>query len=351
LGASGLTAKWAHLTSGDLLLSAWSAIEGGWLGAWMPVFIDPLDTWGAFWVGSTLGLAAGEAIAHVTDLKAGQVGQMAMLSIFGKTLGAGLSLLGEGSDRTITAAQLLAGLGGIGAGVLLRDTLHFSGGDSAAVLVATGAGLWHGLALGGYLNAEDRISGAQFGGLALTLPALFGLGAVAVTQVAEPSPWEVAMGSIGGLWGAWFVAWAAALGDWFDDPSILLAMLGGSDAGLLVTSILVSPIVSLDPMIVAGASVGGLVLTGLATLTAAMLSEDPNTLIATNLVASGLGLAAGGALTWFLLERRSPQPKAEAHTSASRGLDPPHVLFSFEPAQNSRGEIDGGLLVLSLTSS
>ncbi|MDF1564869.1 MAG: HEAT repeat domain-containing protein [Deltaproteobacteria bacterium] len=347
LGISGFAAKHTSLDAADIMLSSWAAAEGGWVGAWIPEFAPDADRWGTFWVGSTLGLFAGEAIAHFVTLEPSDVGQMAMLSVYGKSLGAGLALMGQGSVEAVTATQLAVGALGLGAGALLKGQLHYTAGDATAIPVATGLGLWHGLALGGYLFDRDTIEGDQFAGLALTVPSLFGLGAVAATQYSDPTPWEVAMGSMGAVWGAWFVAWTAALGSW-DFDAALLGTLAGSDVGLLVTALLVSPLVGLDPMILAGSSVGGVVLTGLVTLVAAMLTEDPNALIATNLVASGVGLLGGAVITWTLVDGgKGGGDGVSVASTKGQGLELPAFVLSFQPAINSRGEVDGAMVAVT----
>ena len=71
----------------------------------------------------------------------------------------------------------------------------------------------------------------------------------------------------------------------------------GADAGMAVTSLLLSPWIDLDPRVLGGANFGAVLGAGLGTLATAMVTNDGHALKTSVLVSTAIGLAGGGALT------------------------------------------------------
>ena len=148
-------------------------------------------------------------------------------------------------------------------------------------------------------------------------------------------------------WGPWFGAWGATLAQ-MGLGIALLTPLVGTDLGLLATSLLVSPLVGLDPTILAGASIGAMATTGVATLIAALVTDDSDALITTNLVASGVGRIGGGVVTHLLLDQLESDPGGES--AGGRGGLTWRPVVGVAPVFGASGRFDGAVVLVTVLS-
>ena len=108
----------------------------------------------------------------------------------------------------------------------------------------------------------------------------------------HPTNAEVFALTGGVFWGTWFSAWGAALGDASRSTRLRVSLLAG-DVGLVASAIAVSPIGGVDPRAMGVANLAGLAGSGIASLAAALVTTNDDTVIVANLVGSGLGFIAG----------------------------------------------------------
>lgn len=290
-------------------------------------------------LGTSVGFLTGVVVSQRSDVSHGDVAQMLVFGGYGKLLGAGLTLLGNADRNRINSAQLVGGGLGIALGAATMDSLAFSGGDVALVPIATTWGLFHGLAVGAWLQDRGRLKGDQFVGMSLTTGALFGVAAIAFAQEFELTNLQATMGSTGAFWGAWLSGWTAARANAKSENTLLAAAVGG-DVGAALTAVLVSPVIKLDPMILAGASFGGLSLAGLGTLITAMGTDDDNALMTANIVGSAVGLVAGGLIARSIVNSRAQQAASAGSVGPLADDDEPWSL----PAINAAPLMQDGRL-------
>ncbi len=343
LGAAATRAL--HFQRGDGLLTGLGVVEGLWTGAHVPLLFDSEKGLSGALIGAGTGFVLGEAVAQLSDLHAGDVAQMALVSGYGYALGAGTTLLTEGSNKTVIGAMLATGLVGMGAAGRWGTPLDYAAGDFLLVPVATALAGWHGVALGTYFHEQHRMRHEETGGLTLTAMGAVGLGTLGASQLVDVSAADIAMGSIGALWGGWFGAWGAVLADSQEDDSLLTTVIA-SDVGLITSALLVSPVVGVSPRTMAWASLTGASAAALAALGASFATTDSDTIIAANLVASGLGLIAGGVVASRYFAPASPASDADEH--ALVGLELPSLILTTLPYVNRDGVVDGALVQATL---
>ncbi len=347
LALTGALTKHVEYTPGDKLLVAYTAAESAYLGALIPSLSDEIDDKevSAAIIGGTMGLYMGQVIAAHTDLGTGDVWKLAISSSFGKTLGAGAALLADKNTREVNFAQLGMGALGIVGAATLGETnnLNFAHGDFAIVPVSTLIGLWHGITIGAHLDANTKTnwSDAQQQGLILTLGASAGLGAMAASQFVDVPGWNVAMGSLGAVWGGWLTSLAILVSDRDFDKSSL-TVLAGSDLALLGTAMAISEVGGVDPSLIAGGSLGGLTATTLVAMAAFFADASGDTHLKAALISGPIGLATGGAITWYLNQNKSPEARAlSTGPTLSWWPDAPNLTFALQPWLNRDGEADG----------
>lgn len=355
-GVGVAAARHLHFDNGDAALTLLGGAEGMYFGGFLVDLLAPdRDTEAAVALGGGLGVLAAGAVAQVSGMKPEQVGEMLLLSTYGKALGAGMAMLSDAKSDTVNATHLGLGAVGFVAGALLTDQTRYESGDRALVPIATGLGLWHG-GLVGVLAEEARRGGSGgnlVGGMILSGGALAGLGAMAVSQGTDMTNWQATMGSSGAVWGAWLSGWSMVLEEPKDATGAATRLLVGTDVGLLVTSLLVSPAFDVDPRVIAGANFGGMALAGVGALLTAMFTEDSDAIVRANLGGSVLGLAVGGALAFSLLP-----PAAEAVPGAVQGagsvlgfpawLSLPIRSVAGAPNFGADGRLDGATVQVGL---
>ena len=311
VGVGVAAAPHLHFTTGDTALSVYAAAEGGYYGNFLVDLLLPQRPQeNGVLLGGGLGLLVGGAVAQYTDLRVGNVGEMLLFSSYGKALGAGLSLMGDAHRDTVNLVHLGFGAAGMATAAYLADTTVYSSGDRAVVPIGTLLGLWHGGWLGSLANEFGTNRGGDFvSGTALTGASLLGIGSIALAQSTNLSNIQATMGSTGAFWGAWFAGWTMALEDNLSGKRVATEFLVGTDLGLATTIALLSPLVDLDPRVLAGANFGGMAAAGLSSLFAAMFSTDKNLVIKANLGGSALGLVAGGLIARAALADAPPVAK------------------------------------------
>jgi len=284
-----------------------------------------------FMLGPAVGFTVGLILSQHTDLQPSDSAQMLVFGGYGKLLGAGLAmLLDVRSDNGITASHLAGGVVGIAAGAATTDSLHFRDGDLALVPIATMWGFFHGGAIAGYSELVGvDLSGTQRAGIVLTTAAALGIGSMAFAQEYDMTNLQATMGSTGAFWGAWIAGWTSARLHKTVETTMMAAAIGG-DLGAVATAQMISPAFDLDPLVLAGASFGGLSLAGLGTLVTAMGTDDGDAMMTANIVGSAAGLVVGGVLARMWLDkrpRRRKPPKARPHSAAVSRDEPEESTF------------------------
>lgn len=350
-------ATWAapktSFTAGDAGLTTLATAEGATAGAALTGLLLKRQSdrsgekiWGGTLMGTGLGLAAGGALAQFTAWEPGDVGQMLTWSLLGKALGSGSVLLTDPEDGDPPLiGMLLGGTAGLVAAATVARPLQYHSGDPQLVALATGWGLWHGFAVGGWLSDHGSFKGTRVGGLTLVAGGALGAGAVVASQYWDPTGLEVAMGGTGLVWGGWIAGWSGALADWRASDVVLATAIGG-DVGAAVSSLLVSPVVGLDPMVLGGASLGGIGLAGVGTMAMMMVTDNRDRWIQANIAGSVLGLVGGGLITAHLLEGRA-RPRTGGAGAAESGEGPTWLRgLSAAPLTDREGRLEGFALTL-----
>ncbi|MSP93448.1 MAG: hypothetical protein EXR79_16925 [Myxococcales bacterium] len=106
-------------------------------------------------------------------------------------------------------------------------------------------------------NRPDGKGDRLIGGMTLSGGALAGLGAMALAQTTDMSSWQVTICSSGAVWGAWLAGWSLVPVPPEDPMEGVTRLLVGTDVGLALTALLVSPGFDSDRSVVAGANFGG----------------------------------------------------------------------------------------------
>ncbi len=353
LGLSAWVAPQMELSAGDGWLMTLGAAEGAAWGASISglVLSDKSSRadekiGGSALMGMSLGLVAGGALSQVTDYQPGDVGQMMFLSQLGKALGAGSVLLADPDDDKPVLVGMLIGSGaGLLSAATVARSLSYDGGGGPLVAIGTTWGAWHGVSLAAWLDEHTSLDGTQLAGVSLLNIGVFGLGAAAAAQAWDFTGMEAAMGSTGLVWGAWLAGWTGSLRNW-EAEDLLFATAIGGDVGAAISGVLVSPVVGLDPLVIGGASIGGIGLAGIGTMAMMMVTEDRDRWIQANLAGSALGLALGGMLTsWWLEDRRA---RRKAGIAPAMEFETPAWLrgVGATPVMDGQGRMEGMALTL-----
>jgi hypothetical protein len=348
VGVGVLTAPNLRFSTGDLALATYMSAEGAYFGGFLTdVVRNSRPESSGVLLGGGLGVLTAMALTQNSELRPGQVGEILLLSSFGKALGGGAALLAGANEDTTTLVHLAGGAAGIAAAAFLTDYTEYSSGDFAIVPVATALGLWHGAWIGAIASDGLENNGQTTAGITLLGGSLLGIGGIALTQNVGWTNLQTTMGSSGAIWGAWFAGWSLALES---DTTIHSAggrMLALTDLGLAASAVLMSPLVELDPRVMAGANFGGIAGAGLASLFTAMFSTDGNAVIKANLGGSAVGLVLGGVLASVAISDDKPDAtKKLASTSPSlpNWLRWPFDTVTAVPYSDPTGKVDGVML-------
>lgn len=343
VGLGVATAQNLHFSAGDVGLTLLGTAECAYAGGWL---VETHTTHGEN-AGAALGIGLGAigsaALAQYVEPTVGNVTEMLVFSSYGKILGLGLAAMGDLQSQNAVDLHLALGAVGLGAGAWLGTKTTYSGGDRAIVPIGTVLGLGHGLAFGAIAADQNwaRNDGNFVLGMTLTGAALGGLGGLALGQGTNISNWQVTMGSSGAVWGAWLSGWGLALSHADISASVAAGVwIGGTDLGLAATSLLISPLVELDPRVIAGANFGGMAGAGLFSLFTAMFSNNTDNIIKANLAGSAIGLVSG-ALVARAAIADTPLTDLRMPSWAPAWLRNPIKTVQAAPHLDAAGRYDG----------
>ncbi len=302
--AGHLAAPHVDLTRND---AGWMALTTTWgtvAGSLVPVGDRSRES--LPFVGLAGGYLAGYALADAVEIP-GDVTTGAFAGLaFGSFAGWGAGALLPDPDgrttwverQTVSAIALAGGTAGAVAGGWLarRDPAGVRADDVVLSSLTSAWTLWQST---GWWIVAERPS-ATFG-LVPLVPSVAGA-AVAVASPALDVDVERTLPALSlGLWGVYVGAATAVLAD-AEEP--LAWSLTGSDLGLGLGVLLMSPLVDAPPLVVATADAGGALGVGVGLLGATFVTEDTDHLLTASLVGAGVG-AVGGAVLGGILERRS----------------------------------------------
>lgn len=262
---------------------------------------------GTAWGAGTLGALA---LAELRPASLKRSFYMGYGAAAGHAVGAGAVWLAQSwdaDDALVAGATMGGGLGGAALGYALGDRLSPTPGDYALLYI--GVPLWaaHMGALNGAL-AQD-FEHLDSPGLALLGGGAGALGLVALGEVLDPRPAQVAVVGSAAAWGAWYgVLTPVAMGLEGEPNGLIYAGIGTADAFIAGAVLAQSPLVGLEPrqtLIPQLCGVGGATL---GSLGAALFTSDTQAIAAGALGGSTLGFGAG-----VLVEvLRGDRPQAEA---------------------------------------
>jgi hypothetical protein len=337
-----LLTRHLRFSEGDGSLLGLGLAQGTLTGALLPgaLELDPSgsDRFAGAMLGASLGSLATVGLTQLTDYTPAEVGRMTLFDVFGSMAGVGAVLVmnsDTASGWDTERGLLIGGLSSLALGSQLTPHMDLSRGDAALVGLGSSWGAWQGLGLAVGLDAPGSVRG----GATLLGLGLGGLGGMGLSQMTDLSPGWVAAASSGSLWGGWLMSSAQLA--WGDlDRSDTLLVLGASDAGLILSTLLLSPLVEATPAQVGIASLGGLGGGVIFTLGGGLFTRDSRALLKAGFIGSGLGLVVGG----LLAARMGPGEDEASPRAVSGGTALPSVWFRglssaplFGPDGRSRG--------------
>lgn len=291
LGAGAAIAPHLSFSLGDTIMTAETTLEGVFLGNWIgrALSLSSRHETAATLFGLGLGFVGGSAMSQYLELSISDVSYVLVAGLYGKMLGASIPMLADSSDEMFAVGIGTGSVLALGAAYATTDRVEFSNSAPLFVGLSTAFGWWHGFALG---ESTDGLSSQQSNGALFLGAALGGLAAAPIDLFVHPTNAEVFALTGGVFWGTWFSAWGAALGDASRSTRLRVSLLAG-DVGLVASAIAVSPIGGVDPRAMGVANLAGLAGSGIASLAAALVTTNDDTVIVANLVGSGLGFIAG----------------------------------------------------------
>lgn len=290
-----LVAPSVRLRGNDWALVALSSGAGAAVGTLMPLAGNrrgAMPILGAA-AGGLVGFAlSGPVDADWDTLASGTVG-----AVFGGAFVGGLVLWARPDDDPLfRGALLLGGIAGLGAGALLADDDQDPIDDRDVVLAmyATGWVGAHVIAVNLHRNGDPL---KPMGPL-LALPCLAG-GVTSALSTALDVPVTHSSAAVSlGLVGA---SLGGTIGELTAGEPVFGAILGG-DAGLIVGTVILSPLVNTPPTTLALANTGGVLGGGTGLAVARLIDPRTDTLLVGSMIGAGAGFV-GGALTGHVLRR------------------------------------------------
>lgn len=339
-----------HLSPPLAVMAAYAALEGLYLGHFLgngllpnEVADGPLGSrvsnpdkerqvGGLRWLGLGLGLGGVLVSSPFWQPTASDVQLIAYASALGHVLGGGIPLIGSNpGDRTNIAmtSSAVAGLAsGVAMGLLAGPLkLDVSNGDALVIPLGLAFSAWQGFGWASLADGTD-FNGSKLG-IGLTVAGVGGLASVALSQVSDASAWKAAWAFSGAVWGGWLFGWGAYT-QYASNKATMSMALVGSGLGLAAGSLLVSPLVGIDPARLAWTSIFGVAGMTLASMTAVFvddLSSPTRTVSTANVAGSIVGLALGAFVSGWLVDSGSG---ADVIASWS-GLDIDAPTVSLEP--------------------
>lgn len=298
-GVGHLVAPRVRIHDGDLPLIGMTTAYGAAFGALLPVS----DTVDAAWLPVTTagaGALTGYAIATAVDPrpKIGVMGTVGFVS--GAGLAGGLAMIagGDGDEAALRGVMLAGGTVGLGAGAWAawRNPEPMQVEDGVLIGVGTAWALWQSV---GWTTAA-RADYPTTVGFTLLAPSLVAAGLGAATPLVDAPVANTLAATSLGLWGGYVALVAAEVAD--VDP--IVPALVGSDVGLAVGVLAMSPLVNAPPLAIALADAGGVLGGSLCALGASLATDDPRVILGVSLGGAGLGFA-GGAFAGQAFSRHS----------------------------------------------
>lgn len=303
---------------------------GAWLGAWAPTLyndgeVPAKQRAGGALFGAGLGLASGALLTQAADIRpqtAEDLTETALGSLASTMTGAGIGLMiADDDDRLVVGLMEAVGVAGTAGVAVLAPSTEFSEGDYTLGALWTGQLLWNGLGAAYLADASDR----QKAGVALTMAGVGGIGGGFVSQYVDREPTDVLLSFTGSVWGTWLGFFGSRLaedaGVDLTNDDVLLSTLIGSDAGLLITTIALSPLVEMNPERVGWINLGGL-SGALVGATFGLVAGGVDGANPGNVIGSGVGLLATSVVTGFVdfetsedaVAQVAPEPTASERT-------------------------------------
>jgi hypothetical protein len=245
--------------TGSLLLAG--AAGGALVGYGLAGAVDPP---GDVLVGGTLGMGYGAAAG----------------------LGVGLLVQEAAPDADPRIPTLVGATVGLGAGtyVTWRDPAPMELSDGVVMGLATSWAAWQAAGWGAVAGRDGPARG-----VVLIVPAAAGgAAAFATPKMDVPITSSLAATSLG-LWGGYVAGVGAQLTE--QDP--LLWSLIGSDVGLGVGAVAMSPVLNTPPLAVGLADAGGVIGGSAAALGANFVTDDQEVVLGASQVGAGIGFTAG----------------------------------------------------------
>lgn len=294
-GLASILAPRLSFSTGDIHLTTLLMFESVWLGTFGPRALqeNPSDRtiatsllWGvpsAFWIGS--------ALAQHTEPHPESVDVAATLGLYGKTLGAGIPMLGGNDDpRAVSASMLATSSLSLLSAVSIAPRMKLSDDDTILVMAGTAWGAWQGIGVSAAADVEDvRAQGAI-----LTSTSMGGLIMMKAATELEIPKRDTLLASSLGFWGAWVPLWAGIAGD-LPGRTITTFSLIGSDLGLLTSSLHIrsNPNATRNLVIV---NMGGLAGAALGSTIAGIATARAKPVQTANAIGSAAGLLVGSVV-------------------------------------------------------
>lgn len=338
----GLALSQAHFDLGDAPVVAETTLAGTWVGAWTPYLFGDDDTLarehaaGALF-GAATGFVAGSFLAKGADVTVQQTIVPLYGAVTGSALGGGAALMlsDELSQRSETALLLGGGGLGVGLSLALAEDRLITPGERVMMMGAATWGTWQGFGLGGATDAggAERVGDALFGlGVGAALSGL-------ATRYVHPSVGDVAVVLSGGAWGGWLSGWTTYVvqkhDDSVQDDDVLLAAVLGSDAGLVLGALAISPWLDVPAAQLGWINLGGALGMGIGTSVMAVSGDH---IAEGNVVGTTTGLVASAIVTSFLdFDDGDDDASADSASVASflASLTP---TLTWAPAATPRGK-------------
>jgi len=340
LAAGLLLTPQLEVKHNDHALIAEATVAGAWIGGWLPALVrgdavESEDSLSGVLLGTAAGFYGGTALSQVVDQPTVRYVPPVLGMVYGSALGGGTALLldDELSLRAQVALLLAAGAGGAGMGVALAEDAQVQSGTVTLNLLTTGWGLWQGV---GFASALDAGGTEAVGATLLGIGAGGAVGGL-LSEVIEPTSAQVGVAAAGGVWGGWLSGWTLHVFRKHDadigDDQVLLATLIGSDVGLALGVLALSPVLDVPEERLGWINLGGALGMGLGTSVSAVFSDR---VAEGNLIGTGLGLVVAGVATGF--HDFTPEPRGDA-----RDGDDGAGLHDLMPGIAMLPSEDGGL--------
>jgi len=327
MGAMMALAPSIHIDRDTWIDAALFSTFGTVLGAVLPASYAPQNTGasaeaigGGAVLGASLGLGASILLGQTLELDGGNRQSIAFGASAGALTGAGLGLALSTDDRL--SAGLFEGLALLGATAvgLTQDRVDLSAGDIGLGALWTGYLTWHQLGITLLTGGTDR----QAAGLTMTTAGIGALSAMYLAPKLHLKGQDVLMLFAGSVWGSWIGGWTGRIVDrgrslegQDSTGTLLLASVLGSDVGVGATAMVLSGLFDVEPTRFAVINLAGLGGMMIGMLTAGFVQAEP--FEEGNVIGSLSGLALGALITSFIDFGGSDSPY---ETAASEPLTP-----------------------------